>query len=176
MKPSPTNTDHAALAGGQPSTRRRIITTSCRRRRGHRCAQHGDHLDDEKYRHQPRRPRASWPHTTMALGACVCAGDSTPWSGSRPTGSRRAQRAHEPAAGWRDHRAVMPVKRHPLFVGSLAARSAAARPSEFADLVEERARARWTATPATMLEVAQTIHINGEKKLRRASRCAAPSR
>lgn len=125
-------------------------------------------LDDEKYRPQPRRLSGIvTAHTTAALGAYVSRfGDSTRmvWvSPDQVVGVLNEHTNLQP--GWRDHRVVMPVKRHPLFVELAAAFGKPLDQSEFADLVETLERAWTNPAAATMLEVAQTIHINGEKKL-----------
>lgn len=124
--------------------------------------------DDEKYLPSPRRLAGTvTAHTTAALGAYVTRfGDSTRmvWvSPDQVVGVLNEHTNLQP--GWRDHRVTMPVKRHPLFVELAKVFGQPLDQSEFADLVETLERAWTNPAAATMLEVAQTIHINGEKKL-----------
>ena len=125
-------------------------------------------IDDEKYLGAPRRISGTvTAHTTAALGAYVTRfGDATRLVWVSPDQVVAVLNEHTNLQpGWRDHRIVMPVKRHPLFTELAAVFGKPLDQEVFADLVETLERA-WTSPAAgTMLEVAQTIHINGEKKL-----------
>lgn len=124
--------------------------------------------DDEKYLAAPRRLAGSvTAHTTAALGAYVARfGDSTRMVWVSPDQVVGVLNEHDDnAPGWRDHRVTMPVKRHPLFVELAKVFGQSVDQEAFAELVETLERAWSSPDAATMLEVAQTIHIAGDKKL-----------
>lgn len=125
-------------------------------------------VDTEKYQAAPRRITASPQlHTLESLAEYVARFHSAPTAVyvSPVAVTAVLDEATDQTPQWRGHRAIHQLKQHPLFALLAANCNKAMTQTEFAELVEDLAGAWVAPDAATMLEVAQTISIAGDKKL-----------
>lgn len=126
-----------------------------------------DVIDTQQYQPAPRRTKATPAFTTLAsLAAYVRQFDGAQRSVYvSETIQAVINDDRDASPGWRDHRATYQLVQHPLFVAFRESTNKGLGQRKFAELVEDLEVCWRSPNAASMLDIAQNINANGERKL-----------